>query len=147
MSDALRLPCGRRFAVTRHALDRYLERVLAHNGSVGRARELLMRLAGEHGEFSPEPPEWVVPGEESEKASGYVLLGPDVCLPVVGPLIVTTLARGSVSDGEREARTRKRRGKQAHKWRKRYGTPAAERGPMRRARRDALAPEATREEH
>lgn len=148
------LPDGRPLRVLRHAVERYHQRVRPGLTDLDAAAADLSRLIGACGVFSAEMPAWTragapeygdePPTEMAGPTDGYVLLGDDVALPVLGTRAVTCIVRGAPSDKARERRRAYRRQKaQAKRGRQQMGLKANQhrrdhRRPMRELARDDL---------
>lgn len=146
MNRVIPLPgCGRRAAVTDHALDRWLERVRWVDNPEQALEELdrLMQV----GTFTELPPDWwQLEDDVATLTFGFVTAG-DVCFVIchkrtdVERLVVATLAtRGDLSADEREYRHRLHRDRR-HRARlraRKAGGTRGPRGPERRKRRDEL---------
>ncbi len=95
--------------ISSHAANRFRERVRPAF-TLSQARREMQRLATA-GEIVSERPEWagIAPGMHD----GYLLLGPDVCLPLKrtrkGMVAVTCLTAGTLPDWVRDRRNRNRR--------------------------------------
>jgi hypothetical protein len=96
---------------SQHAVQRFRERV-RDQGSDRLARRELARLA-EGGHVTAEPPSWLTSEEEAPDA--WLILGPDVCCPLVrrtdgrtGPQVLllasSVITRGSLGPVARESR-------------------------------------------
>lgn len=123
-----------RLSLSRHAVERYIERVRPGLGflhAVDDLRGLLQRCGRR-----VDRPAWVADNEDEDDRYGevcedlWVALGEDVVFVVVKPerdimVVVTCLARGHISDAARSHRGESRR------------TRAAERRHRRASRRDA----------
>lgn len=117
-----RLRDGRRIAVTVHAQERYLERVLSGHGDAARVQEHLGRLIETVGVLSRLRPEWACSefGNPADVGTDcYLLLGPDIALPVAHGRAITVLARGHISDVARADRNHRNRAERARKRSKR----------------------------
>lgn len=136
----VRLLDGTELHVSRHAVDRYHERICPGLDSRG-AFKHFRRLAALVGERTDRPA-WSLADEQFHpETSQWVSLGPDIGLILRGHWVITVLCRGSVSETETRRRRHGRRGQKAAKAYARQHVPPAERGLARRRRRDDMAPD------
>lgn len=99
----------REFTLTKHAVQRYMERVrqVYVSGSdplLSAGRREIERILP-MGEWSDDPPDW----DRWPSASGYWRLGDDIVFVIVGNSAVTCIVRGTLTPGERARRNRLRR--------------------------------------
>lgn len=96
-----------------HAVERFHERVRPALTSYQAAAELF-RLMVAVGELSMAPPAWA--RRDEHDGAAWILLGPDIALPVEHGMAITCIARSGYSEVARDHRTRaKRRAQQARR--------------------------------
>lgn len=93
--------------LTRHAVGRYRQRLRPALSFTCARNELIALL--DAGVRSETPPTWAITAAERPARTWYLLIGDDVCLPVVGKQVVTCLVRGEIHPLERARRDRERR--------------------------------------
>lgn len=114
--------------ISPHALDRYAERVRC-GMSVFRARHDLEQISA-CATLTATRPAWKPPAADGsdDTTDAWLMLGEDVCFPVTwgdGELTAKTcLTRGTISDGARATRNRRRRAR-------RHSQQTARRGTLR----------------
>lgn len=112
---------GERIFLTDHAERRYAERIKnVYNPTFDEQRRFaseLSALVERHGVRVEVQPEWVgvYPDDDQElrRADFYIIIGTDVCIPVVRATGLTVLARGTFSGERREFRNARRQAKAA----------------------------------
>jgi len=101
----------REFDLSRHAVERYNERVRP-TLDLDQAGDELEQLRAECGEWSEEPPYWVNLPDDYQ-ADGWLRLGDGIAFTVERNVVVTCLVRGGRSDIGRERRAKRRRARRA----------------------------------
>ncbi len=101
-----------RFHVTDHAVMRYQER-LRPGLDVFAAKRDLQRLIAAHGVIV-ERPDWYVPARHRpSKATAWMMIGPDVLLPLMGTgsafCVLTVVCSHGLSDEARAKRSAEKR--------------------------------------
>jgi hypothetical protein len=129
--------------LSEHAIQRWREQVCPL-AARPYAMMLLEHVVDLVGELRSEPPEWM--NDPSHSAPAYLVLG-DFAIPLRvqldGPAVaVTVISRGSLSQTDRERRTRRARlRRESRSVRRRQARNATARSGDRSRRRAALAPD------
>jgi hypothetical protein len=120
------------FTVTKHAVQRYQERVKPALSVVKAKLELEVLVAQfGHDCLQAIPPPWVAP-EAHAGAQSYLLLTDGVAFAVKDGFLITCLVRGGMSEEKRQARLARKehrqkvRARRASKQSLRHGRPALE---------------------
>jgi hypothetical protein len=108
----VRLSDGKLVSVSNHAFERWQERVATTKDLEGASADLVRMLETLAVWADGDPPSWWM--EDDEAADAFVLLGLDVVFPVRlargAPIVVSCVARGSMSDASLARRAERRRG-------------------------------------
>jgi hypothetical protein len=117
--------CGRVLDFAPHAVERFYERCRPGLPDVDAAAVELARLAESIGVVVNERPAWM--NGAAEQPTRYLMLGPDVALPMQGRMVLTCVSRGTASDAALAERRELRRVRaEARQRRRGRGSRAAE---------------------
>lgn len=135
---------GRRLKVTAHAVDRYWERAVPACPDWTTARRHLLHVLQTAGDVHARPPRWAAAHDHldtlADRATGWVVIGDDIALPLVGNLVVTCVCRGGISDLTRRRRNETRKQLRHRRRKHRTGNHTEDRRAAAR-RRDGRSPD------